>query len=34
MANHKIEVKKPETEVGWTVPHPPCLKINVDGAVF
>uniref|UniRef100_A0A7N2MAB1 Reverse transcriptase zinc-binding domain-containing protein n=1 Tax=Quercus lobata TaxID=97700 RepID=A0A7N2MAB1_QUELO len=34
VANHKIQVKKPVTEIGWTVPHPPCLKINVDGAVF
>ena len=31
VANHKIQVKKLETEVGWTVPHPPCLKINEDG---
>lgn len=34
VANHKIQVKKPVIEMGWTVPHPPCLKINVDGAVF
>ncbi|KAL0011646.1 hypothetical protein SO802_006754 [Lithocarpus litseifolius] len=29
-----IQMKKPEAEVGWTMPHPPYLKINVDGAVF
>ena len=34
VANHKIQVKKPETQAGWIAPHPPCLKINVDGAVF
>ena len=34
VANHKIQVKKPVTDIGWSVPHPPCLKINVDGAVF
>ena len=27
-------MKKPEFEVGWALPHPPWLKINVDGAVF
>nr|POE62015.1 putative ribonuclease h protein [Quercus suber] len=34
VANHKIQVKEPQIDVGWTGPHPPCLKINMDGAVF
>ena len=34
VANHKIQVKKPMTDIGWTIPHPSCLKINVDGIIF
>ena len=34
LANHKVQAKKPEIEVGWSLPHPPWFKINIDGAVF
>ena len=34
VANHKIQVKKPMTDIGWTIPHLSCLKINVDGIIF
>ena len=34
LANHKVQAKKPEIEVGWSLPHPPWFKINIDGVVF
>ena len=34
LANHRIQEKKLEVEVGWALPQPPWFKINVNGAVF
>ena len=34
VANHKVKPKQPELAVGWSLPHPPWYKINVDGAIF
>ena len=34
VANHKVKPKQLEPAVGWSLPHPPWYKINVDGAIF
>lgn len=34
VANHSVQTIIPESEIHWSLPHPPGFKVNVDGAIF
>ena len=34
VANHTVQIKSAESECGWSLPHAPGFKVNVDAAIF
>ncbi|XP_030930858.1 uncharacterized protein LOC115956689 [Quercus lobata] len=34
VANHKVQITSAESECGWSLPHAPGFKVNMDAAIF